>query len=46
MDVLDRQQHTGHVAGAVVGVVADGERLADGAEQDLLMGEEAAQPTV
>ena len=40
---LDREEDAGHVAGAVVGVVADGEALAGGAEQHLLVGEQAVQ---
>ena len=38
-----REQHAGHERRAVVGVVADGERLAGGAEQHLLVGDQPAQ---
>src|SRR5918995_2210337 len=42
-DLLDRQHHPGHEARPVVAVVADGQRLAGGAEQHLLVGDEAPQ---
>src|SRR5918997_1676277 len=42
-DRLHGQQHPRHERGAVRGVVADGERLPGGAEQHLLVSDEAAQ---
>ena len=40
---LDRQQDAGHERVAVVGVVADRQALAGGAEQHLLVGDQAPQ---
>ena len=40
----DAEQDARHEAAVVQGVVADGEGLALAAEQDLLVGEQAAQP--
>ena len=42
-DALDGEQDAGHEAGAVVGVVADRERLPGGAEQHLLVRDQPAQ---
>src|SRR5205085_5700409 len=43
-DPADREQHAGHERLAVDRVVADRERLADVAEDHLLMGDQAGQP--
>ena len=42
-DLADRQQHAGHERLAVDRVVADRQRLADVAEDDLLVGDQAGQ---